>query len=69
MPMVSKQQSALMHGIAGGSIPAGHGRPSKAVAEEFVKASHGQRVRDLPERVAKADGGAVPDGYPPPFRW
>ena len=58
-----------MHGIASGSIPAGHGLPKRAVAQEFVKAGHGQRVRDLPDHVEHADGGRVEAEYPPKFRW
>jgi hypothetical protein len=70
MPVLSRAQSRLMHGIANGSIPAGHGRPSKQVADEFVAASHGQKVRNLPEHVAKkAEGGGVESAYPKPFVW
>jgi hypothetical protein len=59
-----------MQGIAHGAIPAGHGKPSKQVADEFVAASHGQKVRNLPEHVAKkAQGGGVESPYPPKFIW
>ena len=70
MPFKSIAQSRMFHGIANGSIPAGHGLPSKAVADKFVKDSHGQRVRDLPDHVPHhADGGRAEAVYPPPFRW
>jgi hypothetical protein len=36
MPIVSQSQRGLMHGIAEGTIPPGRGKPSKAVAKEFV---------------------------------
>lgn len=40
-----------------------------AVAEHFIEATHGQRVRDLPETAKhKAEGGSV-TGYQPLFRW
>jgi len=42
----------------------------QSVAEDFVEATHGQSVRDLPERVQrKAAGGAVDQVYPRKFRW
>jgi hypothetical protein len=68
MPLRSKAQSAAMHSAAEGRSTLGI---PKSVGQEFVNASHGQRVRDLPERVAKkAQGGAVRDtSYPPKFRW
>ena len=50
MPMKSKAQSRLMHGIASGSIPSGKGKPSRKVAKEFARESKGQRVSKLPER-------------------
>lgn len=50
MPAKSKQQFKLMKGIATGSIPAGGKRPSKAVAQEFVK---GQSPKGLPKKVSK----------------
>ena len=40
---------------------------SPLVAHEFVESSHGQKVRDLPERVQhKRERGAA---YPAQFRW
>ncbi len=52
MPIVSQAQRGLMHGIAEGSIPAGHGGPSKAVAQEFVDSD---KPGKLPERKSKAE--------------
>ena len=54
MPTVSRQQQKLMHGIASGSIPAGKGKPSKAVAEDFVAADHARGASKLPQRVGHA---------------
>ena len=53
MPMESKAQSRLMHGIASGSIKPGKAGPSKKVAKEFVNASKGQSQAKLPERKAR----------------
>jgi hypothetical protein len=56
MPLVSKAQTRLMYARAN-SPPAKERRygkgPSKAVAQEFVNASHGQDLSKLPERVKK----------------
>lgn len=54
MPSVSRQQQKLMHGIATGSIPAGHGKPSKKVARDFVAADHARGGKKLPSNVGKA---------------
>ena len=54
MPSTSKAQSRLMHGIASGSIKPSKGKPSKAVAKEFVNADHGKSQTRLPERVGQA---------------
>ncbi len=51
MPSVSRQQQKLMHGIASGSIPAGKGKPTKKVAQEFVKADHARGAKKLPANV------------------
>ena len=51
MPPVSQKQRALMQGIAHGSIPAGHGRPSKAVAKDFADADKGGK---LPKKAGKS---------------
>jgi len=50
MPMKSKAQSRLMHGIASGSIKPGADQPSRKVAKTFVKDSHGQNQSKLPDR-------------------
>ena len=54
MPSVSRAQQKLMHGIASGNIPAGKGRPSRKVAQEFVKADHARGSAKLPQRVGQA---------------
>ena len=53
MPSVSRKQQSLMHAIASGNIPAGHGRPSKKVAREFVAADHKRGKAKLPMNVGK----------------
>lgn len=53
MPTVSRAQQRLMHGIASGSIPAGKGKPSKAVAQDFVRADHARGAQKLPTNVGK----------------
>lgn len=60
MPMESKAQNRAMHAAASDPAVAKRiGIPQK-VANRFVEASHGQRVRDLPERAqAKAQGGRL----------
>lgn len=54
MPTVSRAQQRLMHGIASGNIPAGKGKPSRAVAKEFANADHARGAKKLPERVGHA---------------
>ncbi len=54
MPSVSRKQQKLMHGIVSGNIPAGHGRPTKKVAKEFVKADHKRGAKKLPTNVGSA---------------
>lgn len=54
MPTVSRAQQKLMHGIASGNIPAGKGKPSKAVAQDFAKADHARGATKLPQRVGQA---------------
>jgi hypothetical protein len=44
MPVVSKAQNRFMHAHASDSGPLGR------VAREYVKATHGTKVRNLPER-------------------
>jgi len=43
-----------MHGIASGSIPAGKGKPTKKVAQEFANADHTRGAKKLPTRVGDA---------------
>lgn len=49
MPMESKDQNAAMHAAAEGHSTLGI---PQSVGQKFVNASHGERVRDLPERVS-----------------
>lgn len=53
MPMQSKAQSRLMHGIASGSIKPSKDQPSRSVAREFVSESKGQSQKSLPDRVTR----------------
>lgn len=70
MPMESKAQNRLMHWAAAHPEEAAKRGIKPKVAHDFVEASHGQRVRDLPERVGRAQGGRAPRAaYPKPFRW
>ena len=63
--MVSKRQNAAMHAAKEGHSTLGI---PQSVGAEFVKASHGQDIKKLPQRVAKkAEGGAV--DRPVRFRW
>lgn len=65
MPMVSKAQNAAMHAAEEGRTTIGI---PKSVGEKFVKASHGQKIGELPERVRhKAKGGVVSGAKS--FRW
>lgn len=50
MPMQSKAQNRLMHGIASGSIKPGDGKPTREVAQNFVRDSKGQDQSRLPNR-------------------
>lgn len=43
-----------MHGIASGSIKPGKGKPSRAVAQDFVNADHARGASKLPQRVGHA---------------
>lgn len=54
MPPVSQAQRRLMHGIASGSIKAGKGKPSRAVAKEFAEAD---KPGKLPARKGPKNGG------------
>ena len=70
MPVVSRSQNALFRWAAANPKAAQAERGIKpSVAKEFVASTHGQRVRDLPERVQhKAEGGSI-TGYAPLFKW
>jgi hypothetical protein len=56
MPMKSKAQNAAMHAAAEGQSTLGI---PQSVGEEFVEASHGQKVGALPQKKkpAKKKGG------------
>ena len=60
MPPKSEAQRRLMQGIAHGSIPAGHGRPSKAVAKEFAEADTGGRLPKRAKPVKHGKKGSRP---------
>ena len=51
MPMKSKAQSAAMHAAAEGKSTVGI---PKSVGKEFVRESHGQKVKALPKHVRHA---------------
>jgi hypothetical protein len=51
MPVVSQAQNRMMQAIAHGAKPRSGKGPSRKVAQEFVKASRGMKMRDLPKRV------------------
>ena len=53
MPSLSRAQQRMMHGIASGSIPAGKGKPSKKVAQEFAAADHKRGATKLPQNVGR----------------
>lgn len=67
MPFESKAQNRLAHWtVAHPALASARGMPAK-VARKFIADSHGQKIRDLPDRVEhKADGG---DAKCRPFRW
>ena len=52
MPVVSKAQNAAMHSAAAGHSTLGI---PKKVGSEFVNASHGMKVAQLPERVGNPE--------------
>ena len=72
MPVVSKAQNRYAHWIVAHpkQAAAEHGM-TPAVASEFIQATHGEKVRDLPERVQhKAQGGSVsPASYQRTTPW
>lgn len=51
MPMQSKAQNAAMHAAESGKSTLGI---PKSVGKKFVKASHGQKVKNLPKHVRSA---------------
>ena len=69
MPMRSIAQSRFFHWADEHPGQAKRERGIKpGVAAKFIADSHGQSLKNLPERVeAKAAGGAV--CAPKPFRW
>lgn len=70
MPVRSRAQNRYVHWVQDHpeQATAEHGM-TPAVAKHFADASHGERVRDLPERVEhKAEGGST-TAYAPMFRW
>lgn len=70
MPVVSQQQNRYVRWVDAhpAQAKAEHGM-TPAVARHFIEATHGEKVRDLPERVQrKAEGGTV-TAYQPLFEW
>jgi len=49
----SKQQAKLMYAVAGDKDVSKKTGVSQKVAKEFIKKSHGQKVKDLPKKVSK----------------
>lgn len=49
----SKQQAKLMFAVAGDKDVGKKTGVSQKVAKEFIKKSHGQKVKDLPKKVSK----------------
>ena len=53
MPMQSLAQNRFMRGVAAGSIK-GKDKPSKAVARDFIAATHGKKLKGVvPARVRR----------------
>jgi hypothetical protein len=48
VPMVSQAENRFMRAAAAGDVPG-----KKAVGQEFVQASHGEKVGKLPARAPK----------------
>ena len=57
MPSKSKAEHNLMEMIAHGGKPSNGKGPSKAVAQEFVKADTGKPISKLPTHVAPKKRG------------
>jgi len=58
MPSVSRAQQRLMRGVASGSIK-GKGKPSKAVANEFIAADSARGPKKLPSRVGSSQSSSA----------
>ena len=68
MPFESQAQSRLMHDIDHNPELGKKLGIKPSVAHEFVQAGHGQKVRNLPQRVLhKDDGGNTKPS--PRFKW
>lgn len=67
MPLRSKAQSRFFEMVAHDPAAAQRVGVPQDTAKKFLADSHGQTVSNLPDRVKKAEGGAVK--VPPPFRW
>jgi hypothetical protein len=68
--MRSRAQNRYFRWAASHPAEATHEGLKPGVAQKFIKDSHGEHVRDLPERIEhKADGGAVNTSHPRQFRW
>ena len=68
MPFESKAQNRLARWtVAHPALASARDGMSPKVAAKFIADSHGQKVRDLPDRIGKCEGGAM--RKPPPFRW
>lgn len=70
MPFESQAQDRYFHWADEHPQEAAQRGLKPSVVREFINASHGERVRDLPQHVPhKAGGGSVKTAYPPKFRW
>ena len=71
MPFRSQAQNRYFRWAEAHPADAAHRGLKPSVVHDFIQASHGERVRDLPQHVErKAEGGAVVGRpYPPPMRW
>lgn len=63
MPVVSRAQDRFMHAVKEGNVKGV--KPS--VGSDFISASHGMKMKDLPERVGKP-GSALKPKYRKPER-
>ena len=72
MPFESKAQNRYFRWADEHPAEAAKRGLKPGVVKEFISASHGEKVHDLPEHVPhKARGGRFPTPavYPPPFKW